>query len=63
MVSPIYQRNVEIRIARGKIPLWVVSERLGVHENTLRLWLRKELPEAKKSEILNVISELQKELN
>jgi DNA-binding transcriptional regulator YiaG len=60
--SPIYQRNTDIREARGKIPMWVIAERLGIHENTLRHWLRQELPHSKKSRILRVIEDIKREL-
>lgn len=57
----MYQRNTEIREARGKIPFWLIAERLGVHENTLRGWMRKELSPERKVQVLNAIQWIEKE--
>lgn len=45
-----------------QIPLWAVAERLGIHENTLRIWLRKEIEGEKKQRILSAIYKIQSEL-
>jgi hypothetical protein len=54
--------NTEIRNARGKIPKWMIAEKLGVHENTLNGWLRKELNKERKEQIIAIIEELKIEL-
>lgn len=58
----INSRNIELREAKGVIPFWVIAERLGVHENTLRNWMKAELQEHEKQKILSVINEIKDEL-
>lgn len=58
----IVSRNADIRRAKGYIPFWVISERLGVHENTLRNWMKSELPATEKQKILSVINEIKREI-
>lgn len=58
----MFVRNQDIRRSKGSIPFWIIAERLGVHENTLLNWMKRELPEEKKREILQVISELKHEM-
>lgn len=58
----MFVRNLEVRAAKGNIPKWVIAERLSIHENTLHLWMRKELPEAKKLKILRIIEEIKSEM-
>ncbi len=54
----IFQRNEDIRRAKGSIPNWIVAEKLGIHENSYYRLLRKELPPGKKKEILEIIAGL-----
>lgn len=55
--------NVEIRslLKIYSIPQWRVADALGVHEKTLCVWLRHELPEGRKDQIVDIISKLAKE--
>lgn len=62
MKNPIYQRNVEIREAKGQIPLWFIAEKLSVHENTLRNWMKKELSPERKKEIFRIIETVKSEV-
>lgn len=56
------KRNNDIREAKEKIPVWLIAERLGVHENTFYHWMRKEMTPQRKQEILSIIEDLRKEL-
>jgi hypothetical protein len=56
-----YKRNNEIRKAKGKIPNWLIAEKLGIHENSYYRLLRKDLTEVKKKEILKIIEALKLE--
>lgn len=49
--------NLEIRKAMldANLKNWQLAELLGVTEWTLSRWLRKELPQEKKDEIMGVI--------
>jgi len=49
---------MEIRKAKGDIPLWVIAEKLNVHENTLYNWMKKEMDEQRKAKVLNAIKEI-----
>lgn len=42
---------------------YMVAEKLGIHETTFILWLRRELTEEKKELIIGAIEELNHELN
>lgn len=56
------QRNQDIRnaIRSAGVPVWLVAEKLGVHENTLYRHLRKKLHRDQREELLKVIKELGK---
>ncbi|MFC0472501.1 hypothetical protein ACFFHM_18950 [Halalkalibacter kiskunsagensis] len=56
-----YERNRDIRKAKGNIPSWVIAEKLGIHENSYYRLLRKELPGNKKDKILKIIEEIKSE--
>lgn len=49
--------NKEIRTAMKEkgMAQWQLGEMLGVSENTINRWLRKELPKDEKEKILTVI--------
>lgn len=56
-------KNLEIRneAKNANVKLWQVAEELGMQDSCFSRLLRHELPEKKKSEILQIISALQKE--
>lgn len=56
-------KNVEIKTEAIKagVMLWEVADALGVHDSAFSRMLRKELPEEKKTEIIKIITNLQKE--
>ncbi|WP_257147007.1 hypothetical protein [Bacillus cereus] len=54
-------RNQDIKSMKGKIPNWVIAEKLGVHENTIIRWLRSDLSIERKQRIITVIKEIKKE--
>lgn len=58
----IFNRNEDIKKAKGHVPNWAIAEKLGIHENTLYRWLRKELSSDEKHKILLAIKECQQEL-
>lgn len=57
------ERNADLRSAReeGKVPNWMIAERLGVSEQTLIRWFRFEMPDSKKAQIMSVINEIKEE--
>lgn len=42
----------------NQVPLWKVATGLGVADTTFSRWLRKELSDTKKQEIIRIINEL-----
>ena len=54
--------NVEIRraIFDANLKHWQVAEQMGVTAYTFSVWLRYELPEEKKTEILETIKKMTK---
>lgn len=58
----MFKRNLDIREAKGDIPLWAIAERLGVHENTIYNWMKKEMGEQRKEKVMAVITEIEEEI-
>lgn len=55
-------RNVELKRKKGKIPYWMIAEKLSIHENTIVRWFRQELSDKKKERISQAIKEVKQEL-
>jgi len=55
-------RNQDIKNAKKGIPIWVISEKMGISENTFYRLLRKELAPEKKKEIFKIIEDIREEL-
>ena len=50
------------KMARGNlIPLWKIAQQVGVSEMTLIRWLRTELPDKRKKQIVSAIERLTQE--
>lgn len=58
----MFQRNLDIRKEKGSIPMWVIAEKLGVSEGTLRNWMRTEMVPEKRARVLLAIVELRAEI-
>ncbi|MBT2729201.1 hypothetical protein J7E63_20090 [Bacillus sp. ISL-75] len=56
------KRNLNVVEAKGRIPYWVIAERLGVHENTIQNWMKKEMPKERKEEVLGAIAKIKEEI-
>jgi transposase-like protein len=54
--------NKDIYQAKGNIPFWVIANHLGVHENTVRNWLKSNISDARKKEIFKVIAMVKSEV-
>ncbi|MCD7821782.1 MAG: hypothetical protein LUG64_06195 [Clostridiales bacterium] len=57
------QKNVDVRRAAAEagVRLWEVAERLGTSDSNFSRKLRKELSEAEKDKIFDIIERLKKE--
>ncbi len=57
------QKNVDVRRAAAKagVRLWEVAEQLGTSDSNFSRKLRKELTEAEKEKIFDIIERLKKE--
>ncbi|KZZ82530.1 hypothetical protein AS29_020725 [Bacillus sp. SJS] len=53
---------MEIREIKKDIPIWVIANRLNVHENTLRNWLKKDLSQERKDQIIQAILAIREEI-
>jgi IS30 family transposase len=60
----LFLRNVneDVKKVRGPIPYWAIAEKLNISESTLYRWLRFELSQAKKEQILKAIRDIQQEM-
>ena len=54
-------QNIRKTAKMAGVRLWQVAERLGCSDFTLSRLLRKELPEDKQAEIMQIIAELEQE--
>lgn len=61
MVYRFLEKNAEIIKAKGDIPYWIIASQLGVHENTIRNWMKREVDPVKKVKLLKVIEEIKQE--
>jgi hypothetical protein len=57
----MFKRNLDVREAKGKIPLWVIAERLNIHVTTLNGWMRQEMDAEKKGRIMGAIAAIKEE--
>ncbi|MDA2597304.1 hypothetical protein ACTFOZ_17120 [Bacillus cereus group sp. MYBK71-2] len=57
----VTNRNQDIKGMKGKIPNWMIAEKLGVHENTVIRWLRSDLSIERKQKFITVIKEIKRE--
>jgi hypothetical protein len=70
LYTATWQKNLDVRsqmtyIVNGlvrSIPLWVIAAELGVHENTLRMWMRKEMQPDRKERVLAAIQTVRADL-
>jgi transposase-like protein len=54
--------NQAVKEAKGKIPLWRIAKKVGVHEMTVIRWMREEMDEEKKARVLSAIAEVKTEM-
>lgn len=52
---------IRTRAKETGVKLWQIADKLGINDGNLSRKLRKELPEAEQTKILNIINELAKE--
>lgn len=57
-----FQKNLDVIEEKGSIPYWVIANKLCVHENTLRNWMKRDMDLVKKSKVLTAIREIKQEL-
>ncbi len=63
MTNQFPPKNVEIREARGRVPLWVIAEKLEIRESTLGNLIRMDgLSSSRKNEILKAIEEVKQDI-
>lgn len=53
-----FMNNKEVLKAKGNIPYWRIANKLGVHENTVRNWMKSEMEPGQKGLVLATIKEL-----
>lgn len=62
MVLHYFKLNPRVMEAKGRIPFWVIAQRLGVHENTVRNWMKSKMSEDKEAKVLAAIEDIKKQL-
>lgn len=58
----MFKRNLDVWEAKGKIPVRIIAEKLGVHFSTLNGWLGQEMDPERKQKVLAAIDEIKKEM-
>ncbi|MCM3670282.1 hypothetical protein M3181_14965 [Mesobacillus maritimus] len=56
------KRNQNVVEAKGRIPYWIIAERLGVHENTIQNWMKQEMSRDREEQVLSVIAKIKEEI-
>ena len=56
-------RDIRAKAVAAAVPMWELAQELGIGDNTLYRWLRTELPEEKRTAMLEAIAKLAKEEN
>lgn len=63
MTSNFFRKfNPSVLEAKGGIPYYVIANKLSVHENTVRNWMKREMAPEKKVKVLKAIEEIKQEL-
>ena len=50
--------ELKIMASRKKVAIWEIADKLGISENTLYRWLRHELPEDRKKQVADAMTEI-----
>lgn len=53
--------DIRMKAMECNVKLWQVADKLGIHYVTLNSWLRKELEQNKKDEIIKIIEQIREE--
>jgi hypothetical protein len=56
-----FVNNLDIIEAKGVIPYWKIASLLQIHENSLRIWMRREMDPERKAKVLQAITEIKQE--
>ncbi|MEK5176919.1 hypothetical protein NST63_27630 [Heyndrickxia sp. FSL W8-0496] len=51
----VFKRNQEILDEKGSISYWLIADHIGIHENTLRNWMKTEMNIKRKKLVLKAI--------
>ncbi|MDP4085801.1 MAG: helix-turn-helix domain-containing protein [Bacillota bacterium] len=62
MVNKVFQKNAWFFEIKEGIPYYAIANKLGVHKNTLRNWIEREMAPEMKTKVLHAISEIKEEL-
>ncbi|OJH15995.1 hypothetical protein BLX88_25890 [Bacillus obstructivus] len=56
----VFKENHEVIKAKGNISFWLISAQIGIHENTLRNWMKSEMSPKRKKIVLHAINKIKK---
>lgn len=56
-----HERNPVFWERKGKIPIWLISEKIGVSEQTLMRWLRVKVEEKRMEGIMKALEQIREE--
>lgn len=59
---PRREMNKEFWQQKGKLPLWRIADKIGIHEKTLIAWLRFEMDKDRMSVVLVALKEAKAEV-
>lgn len=53
---------MDVLEVKGDVPYWIIANELGIHENTFRNWMRKEMTVDRKEKVIAAIERVKKEM-
>ena len=57
----VSNQTIRLRAKEAGVKLWQIADRKGIEDTHFSKLLRKELPEAKQAQIMQIIAELEQE--
>lgn len=60
-MKSVFTSNKDVLKVKGWIPYWEIADKLSIHENTLRNWMKREMDLKRKELVLNAIKEIRQQ--
>jgi len=54
----VFTTNLDVVTAKGWLPYWRIALELGIHENTLRNWMKTQMTPERNRKVLEAINKI-----